>query len=113
MRFQVPQFIETETKLVGPFTLKQFLFVAGGTMIIFMLRYAFNSMFFWILASLPIAAIALGLAFYKIDGVPLPKYIMMAFSFATGSKKFTYKKGETVSDVDQFLVDKRYDSKKQ
>ena len=30
MRFQLPQFIETETKLVGPFTLKQFIYLAGG-----------------------------------------------------------------------------------
>ena len=30
MRFQLPQFIETEVKIVGPFTLQQFLWVAGG-----------------------------------------------------------------------------------
>ena len=27
MQFQVPQFTETETKLIGPFTLKQFLWL--------------------------------------------------------------------------------------
>ncbi len=32
MRFQVPQFIETETKIVGPFTLKQFLYIALGSL---------------------------------------------------------------------------------
>ena len=30
MQFQVPQFIETEDKIVGPFTLRQFIYVAGA-----------------------------------------------------------------------------------
>ena len=30
MKFQVPQFIETEEKIIGPFTVKQFIFIAIG-----------------------------------------------------------------------------------
>ena len=30
MEYQVPQFIEVEDKIFGPFTLKQFIYVAGG-----------------------------------------------------------------------------------
>jgi len=36
MQFNVPQFIETEDKLIGPFTLKQFLYLAaGGALLVF------------------------------------------------------------------------------
>jgi hypothetical protein len=105
MQFQVPQFIETDTKVVGPFTLKQFLFVAAGAIIIFMMRYIFSSMFLWVVASLPVAALALGLAYYKIDGIPLYRYITMAVGFAFGSKKYIYKKEEAnqSDDIDQFI----------
>lgn len=107
MRFQVPQFIETETKLVGPFTFKQFIYVAAGGLIIFLFRYIFSSAFLWVLASVLVAGIALGLAFYKIDGVPLPNYLVSAFSFFVGGKKYFYKKdGESSDELDQFLNQK-------
>jgi len=91
MRFQVPQFIETETKVVGPFTFKQFIYIglAGG--IVILLRYVFSSMTWWLLSSLPIVLLALALAFYKIDGIPFPKYILMAFSFMGGPKRYVFK----------------------
>ena len=30
MQFQVPQFIEIEDKIIGPFTVKQFIYLVGG-----------------------------------------------------------------------------------
>ncbi len=92
MRFQVPQFIETESKVVGPFTLKQFLFLAAGAALIFLFRYIFGTFIYWVIVSIPIAVLAGGLAFYKIDGVSLPIYLGRAFSFIIGSKKYIYQK---------------------
>ena len=71
MEFQIPQFIEEETKFIGPFTPTQFwiLLVAGGL-----------SVFTWlILGSLLLKiflialyfGIAAVLAFGKIDGLPI------------------------------------------
>lgn len=92
MRFQVPQFIETETKIVGPFTLKQFLYLAIGAVIIFILQYVITSFIFLIITALPIAAFSLALAFYQIDGMPLPQYLLMALSYATGTKRYQFRK---------------------
>lgn len=97
MRFQVPQFIETESKIVGPFTLKQFLYIAAGAVLIFIFRYTVNSFFIWLVMSLPVALFAAALAFYKIDGVPLPRYLVMAFSFLTGVKKFIYHRQDSTT----------------
>ena len=93
MRFQVPQFIETEVKIVGPFTLKQFLFLAAGGVLIFILQYVL-SLTYLIMAGLPIAIISIALAFYKVDGVPLPQYLLMALSFMTGPKRYQFRKEE-------------------
>src|SRR3989344_6589443 len=94
MRFQVPQFIETQTKIVGPFTLKQFLFLATGAIIIFVLQFAITNLVIFIIASLPIAAIFTALAFYKINDIPLPQYLIMALTYLTGSKRYHFTKNE-------------------
>lgn len=91
MRFQVPQFIETEANIVGPFTLKQFLYLAVGAVLIFILQYVV-SFTYLILAGLPIAILFVALAFYKIDGVPLPQYLLMALSYLTGPKRYQFRK---------------------
>ena len=94
MRFQVPQFIETETKIVGPFTLKQFLYLAVGAVIIFILQYVITSLTFLVIVALPIAAFSVALAFYQIDGIPLPQYLLMALSYATGAKRYQFRKND-------------------
>lgn len=91
MRFQLPQFIETETKIVGPFTLQQFLWVAGGASFVFLLYTLIKSALFFVLA-IPIAGIFLALAFLKIDGVPLIVYLTYSISYFTNPKKYIFKK---------------------
>ena len=91
MRFQLPQFIETETKIVGPFTLQQFLWIAGGTAFVFLLYMLVKGVLFFILA-IPIGGIFLALAFLKIDGVPLVVYASYGLSYFTNPKKYIFKK---------------------
>ncbi|OGN07805.1 MAG: hypothetical protein A2750_01610 [Candidatus Yanofskybacteria bacterium RIFCSPHIGHO2_01_FULL_45_42] len=93
LRFQLPQFIQTEIKIVGPFTLKQFLWVATGGTIIFLLSTAVKGTLFFTLA-LPVAAIALTLALVKIDDQPMADYIARGFSYLLGQKKYVFREGE-------------------
>jgi hypothetical protein len=80
MQFQVPQFIETEDKIIGPLTLKQFLYVAAGAVTIFILHYMLQS-FIWLIFSLIIAATSLALAFVKINGQNFQKMAYYMFQF--------------------------------
>lgn len=91
MRFQVPQFIETETKIIGPFTLKQFLFLAVGAVLIFILQFLLN-LTALVIAGLPIVMLSVALAFYKVDGIPLPRYLLIALSFLSGPKRYQFRK---------------------
>ena len=93
MRFQVPQFIETESKIIGPFTLKQFIYIAIGAILVFLLRYVLTSFMLWITLSLAVMGLAAALAFYKINGIPLPRFILMALSFGVGPKQYLFKEG--------------------
>jgi len=94
MRFQLPQFIETETKLVGPLTLKQFLWVAGGAAILFLLFTTTQGSFLFFIIGIPIAAIFLAFAFLKIEGMPLINYVAYLLAYALNSKKYIFKKEE-------------------
>ena len=70
MRFQVPQFIEIEDKIFGPLTLKQFIYLAGGGGISFVIYsiipYIIVALFFIV----PVMIFSVALAFYKINGKP-------------------------------------------
>jgi len=89
MRFQLPQFIETETKIVGPFTIKQFLWIAAGATMLF-LDFSIFQGFIAIILGLPITAMSIALAFLKIDGMPLINYLSNALTFAFGTKRYVY-----------------------
>lgn len=60
-------------------------------MILFIVQ-SFASPVVTILVGIPVVALAAAMAFYKIDGVPLPKYILMGMSFLTGTKRYEFRK---------------------
>lgn len=94
MRFQLPQFIETETKLVGPLTLRQFLWVAGGAAILFLLFMTLQLGFLFFVIGIPVAMLFLALAFLKIEGMPLINYIAYLLSYLLNPKRYIFRKTE-------------------
>jgi len=94
VRFQLPQFIETETKLVGPLTLKQFLWTAGGATIVFLLFQTTGGGFIFFATGIPIVVIFLALAFLKIEGMPLINYIAYLLSYLLNPKRYIFMKEE-------------------
>ena len=95
MKFQVPQFIETEEKIIGPFTLKQFVFVAIGGAILFLLFFAVSPGVFIFLA-IPVGAIFLGLALVRIQEMPLYMYLFNFVNYLINPKKYFYKTDEDI-----------------
>src|SRR3989338_7833264 len=105
MRFQVPQFIETEVKLIGPFTLKQFLWLACGAVLVYIFYLTIHNFLFFILA-LPIGAFFVAFAFMTVNRAPLIDYVSYSINYVINPKKYVYKKYEaqdnnfTNSDVE-------------
>lgn len=98
MRFQLPQFIETEIKIIGPFTLKQFLWVAAGAVFLF-LDFSVLTGMIAIIIAVPIVGIAAAFAFLKIDDMPLINYFANMLSFSFGSKKYLYTDESNQNDI--------------
>lgn len=93
MEYQVPQFIEVEDKIIGPLTLKQFIYLAGagGLCIVF---FVYLKMIFAILLSVLVVGLAAALAFYKVNGKPFIEVLEAGFSYYTGAKLFLWKRRE-------------------
>jgi len=94
MRFQVPQFIEVESKLFGPLTMKQFVYLVGGAGSLFLLYISPLPSFIALLIGLPIGGLALALAFQKVNGQPFIKVVENAIAYAISSKLYIWKKEE-------------------
>lgn len=93
MRFQVPQFIEVESKIFGPLTLKQFVYLVGGAGIIFLL-YVVLPFWLMIFFAIPVGAFSLALAFYKVNKQPFIKIVENALNYSSSSKVYIWKKLE-------------------
>lgn len=90
MNFQVPQFIEIEDKIFGPFTWKQFLYLAGGAGVAY-LCYAYLP---FLVAIIPIGVVlglAAGLAFFKVNNRPFILTLESAIKYFMGAKLYIWK----------------------
>ncbi len=91
MQFQVPQFLEIEDKIFGPFTFRQFIYMIGGLG----LCYVFYRLlgFFW--GFIPIALIAGfagALAFYRPNNKPFINMVESAFHYFFQDKLYIWRK---------------------
>lgn len=113
MRYQVPQFIEFDSKIIGPLTFKQFIYILGGiggTYII----YKIFGFFPGIILMLILWALAGALAFVKINNKNFVDVLAAGFSYMTKSKLYIWKKidkpvtaeekSESTSVADSFLA---------
>ena len=91
MRYQVPQFIEVESKIFGPLTLKQFIYLAGGAGILFLL-YVVLPIWLVFLLGLPIAGFSLAIAFYKVNNQPFIKVVENALKYLSSARLYLWKK---------------------
>jgi membrane protein implicated in regulation of membrane protease activity len=93
VRFQVPQFLETEVKVVGPFTVQQFIWVALGVGLLMLTFRLFSGTLFFFVAIIILIFFG-AMAFYRIDGMPLVQYISLAVGFLFGQKRYVFRKEE-------------------
>ncbi|MEX2054102.1 MAG: PrgI family protein [Candidatus Colwellbacteria bacterium] len=78
MQFQVPQFIETEDKVVGPLSLRQFAYIGVAAGISSLLLFVIE-LWLWVLISFPIFGVGALMAFGKVNGRPISMFIKSLF----------------------------------
>ncbi len=90
MEYQVPQFIGVEDKIIGPLTLKQFIYLAGGGGIC-VVFFSYLNIVIALLLSAPVVAFVAALAFYKINGKPFIEMVEVGFNYYIHTKLFLWK----------------------
>lgn len=120
MKFQVPQFIEVEDKIFGPLTIKQFIYLAGGGGLSFII-YTYVGKLSFILAIIfiiPVVALSLALTFYRVNNRAFIAIIESAFKYLLSNKLYIWKKRdrapkhkETPTETTSLYVPKLSDSK--
>src|ERR1700688_1082299 len=93
MKYQVPQFIEIEDKIIGPLTIKQAVYLAGGLGLSFIVyTYIYSYVAYVLIAG--IAGLSLALAFYKVNNKPFINFLESAFLYYTKKNLYIWKKEE-------------------
>lgn len=90
MQFKVPQFIDVEDKLFGPFTFRQFVYIIGGGGMAFVV-YKILPLWIGIFLIIPIVLLTLLLVFYKINTKPFIFYLEAAVNYFISSKLYIWK----------------------
>lgn len=98
MRFEVPQFIEVEDKIVGPLTWKQFVYLAGGVGAI-IISYLVLPFIFFVIIGIPVGALAGFLAFHQINNRPFSIFLESFITYFTHNKLYLWKKDHEQSII--------------
>jgi hypothetical protein len=101
MQFQIPQFIEIEDKIFGPFTLKQFIYLIGGAGGAFIAYSLIPSFYIALFPMAGIAGLALMLAFRRINNRPFSTILESGFKFYTKKKLYLWRKEDKRQDKRQ------------
>jgi len=91
MQFVIPQFIDVEDKILGPLTLKQFLFLLGVAIFLFFIWYLFK-LWFVIIIGAPIVLLAAGLVLVKVNGRPLPGFLKAWLNYWSTPRFYVWRK---------------------
>ncbi len=91
MQFKVPQFLEIEDKIFGPFTFKEFVYLAGGAGLCFVL-YKLLGFYLGAVPILAAGGLSLALTFYRPNNKPFINMVEAGFSYFTKNKLYIWKR---------------------
>ena len=91
MMFNIPQFLDTEDKIVGPLTAKQLGWLAAGSGILFLMWITLDMTTFYIWA-IPVIGLACAFAFYRPYNQSLISFVLSSFYFAVRAKQYNWKR---------------------
>jgi hypothetical protein len=96
MRFKVPQFLEIEDKIFGPFTFKEFAYLVGGAGLCYTI-YKLLGIWLGAIPIILIAAFSLALTYYKPNNKPFIYMLENMFKYGFQSKLYIWKKEKEVA----------------
>ena len=102
-QYEVPQFIEREARILGPLTMRQFLYLTGvgAGLIILYTQLPFN--FFLVVTAL-VVSVALPLIFIQFNGRPLISVVGAMAGFFLVPQTFVWQRRVTRADGKKLIA---------
>ena len=93
MQYSVPQFIDVEDKVIGPLSVRQFMYIVVAGMVLFLLWAITGISILFIILAIPILLIFGSLAFLKINGRPFQYYLFSVAQYMVkGTRLWIWKR---------------------
>lgn len=103
MQFKVPQFLEIEDKIFGPFTFKEFVYLAGGAGLCFVL-YRSLGFTLGIVPILVVGGFSAALTFYRPNDKPFLNMVAAGFNYFTKDKLYIWQRRKNTITNDQLRI---------
>jgi len=100
MQFKVPQFLDIEDKIFGPFTFKEFVYLAGGAGLCFVL-YKLLGLLLGAVPIIAVAGFAIALARYRPNNKPFINMIEARFNYLMQDKLYIWKRRKNKIDKEK------------
>ena len=102
-QFQVPQFIETEDKVIGPLSWRQFAYVAvaGGISVILFLLL---NRILWFLLTLIVGGAAIALAIVPVNGRPMIVFLRALMDNVWKPKVYVFQPRTSEADAQELYL---------
>jgi len=99
-QYKVPQNVETEDKILGPLSIKQFIYLIIGVLWAFLMWRLFS----WFLPlaallALPVSGMLVLLAFGQREGVPFEDYVVAFIRFLILPRKLEWQKDDAKETI--------------
>ncbi len=105
MQFKVPQFLDIEDKIFGPFTFRQFVYLVGGAGLCFVI-YRLIGLLWGLIPIIGIGVFVWALTFYRPNNKPFVNMLESWFKYMTQSKLYIWKRRRAKNiKPDQTLLD--------
>lgn len=109
MQFKVPQFLDIEDKIFGPFTFWQAVYLAGAGGICYIL-YKLLGLFYGFIPMLAIAGLGAALTWYRPNDKPFINMIESGFLYYIGDKLYIWKakkdRKQSTFETDRIALEK-------
>ena len=101
MMFKTPQFIDVEDKIFGPFTFKQFVYLAGGGGLGYLAYKLIPVKIIGGVFLFAFVGLGFALAFIKPNGKPFIIYLLSMIKYYITPKTYVWKKEEQKKKIVQ------------
>jgi hypothetical protein len=99
MQYSVPQFIDVQDKIIGPLTVRQFLYILGGVGALFVIWVVAPSIEVFLVPAIPVLGFFAALAFAKVNGRPFTVFLFSMVQYTIRPRVRLWRREFEVSDV--------------